>query len=148
MPPYLYLIERGGKLAGVVDPLDLLGAAPEMPLAGIMSPALEWLGVADARSRVLAHGGWRELRALPVVDEDHRLVGVVAREIVSRLQNEVGQGKHPVSLTLSLAELFWIGVAGMTEGFAKVTGGTREPTVGPGAPGPGAPTGGGPGAPR
>ena len=137
MPPYLYLIERGGRLTGVVDPLELRGAEPDSPVAPLMRPAVEWLAVADPRDRVIAHAGWRELRALPVVDDTHRLVGVVSRDTVSRLRGEAGPGAHPISLTLSLAELFWLGVAGMTDGFAQVTGGGREP--GP-APGPGGAT--------
>ena len=77
--PYVYVLdsEEHGALVGVVTLRDLLLAPPERPLAEIMDR--EVLSVAagetaEEAAQLLAH---HDLIALPVVDGDRRLLGVI-----------------------------------------------------------------------
>jgi hypothetical protein len=58
---------------------------------------------------ILAHPAWRELHALPVVDEGGLLVGVLRREVYEELRErptEPGTSSS-TNVGLALAELFW-----------------------------------------
>ena len=74
---YLYVVDSGGRLEGIVSLRDLIIASPEAPLSEIMSP--EVVSVRDdmdqeAMARLVQR---YDLVALPVVDAENRLIGVV-----------------------------------------------------------------------
>jgi magnesium transporter len=74
---YLYVVDSGGHLEGIVSLRDLIIASPEAPLSEIMSP--EVVSVRDdmdqeAKARLVQR---YDLVALPVVDAENRLIGVV-----------------------------------------------------------------------
>jgi magnesium transporter len=74
---YLYVVDSGGHLEGIVSLRDLIIASPEAPLSEIMSP--EVVSVRDdmdqeAMARLVQR---YDLVALPVVDAENRLIGVV-----------------------------------------------------------------------
>jgi magnesium transporter len=73
---YLYVVDSGGHLEGIVSLRDLIIASPEAPLSEIMSP--EVVSVRDdmdqeAMARLVQR---YDLVALPVVDAENRLIGV------------------------------------------------------------------------
>lgn len=74
---YLYVLDRDDRLAGVVPVRRLLGAEPSASIKSIMfSPAVsvsESSSVLEACEVLLR----RRLLALPVVDDDRRLKGVI-----------------------------------------------------------------------
>jgi magnesium transporter len=74
---YLYVVDGAGKLEGIVSLRDLIIANPEAELSQIMSP--EVVSVRDdmdqeQMARVVQR---YDLVALPVVDAENRLVGVI-----------------------------------------------------------------------
>lgn len=74
---YLYVVDAGGRLEGIVSLRDLIIAAPEALIADVMSRE-----VVSARSDMDQEQMARlvqryDLVALPVVDENSRLVGIV-----------------------------------------------------------------------
>jgi CBS domain-containing protein len=104
--------------------LDLVAAEPETRLEDLMRTPVVRVHADDLEVAVVAHPGWASFASLPAVDRDERLVGVIRDDAVRPLQASArsGPGSAPVSLALSLAELFWLGLTGVTEGMARVVG--------------------------
>lgn len=133
---YVYVVDRGGVLIGVTRLLDLIAAAPELPLDELMRAPVARLHADELEVAVLAHPGWALYTSVPVVDRDERLIGVIRDDVVRAIQARAraAQQTRPVSLALSFAELFWFGLTGVTEGVANVVG--REAAVAPAPPEP------------
>jgi magnesium transporter len=74
---YLYVVDGAGRLEGIVSLRDLIISAPQAPLSEIMSP--EVISARDDMDQEeMARLVQRyDLVALPVVDVDQRLVGVI-----------------------------------------------------------------------
>lgn len=121
---YLYVVDRDGVLVGVTRLLDIVAAAPATLLEDVMRRNVARLHSEDLEVAVVAHPGWESWTSLPVVDAGDRLVGVIRDDLVRSLRQRARAAKTdaPLSLALSLAELFWLGLAGVTEGVANVVG--------------------------
>jgi magnesium transporter len=123
----VYVVDREGRLAGVVGVADLVVAAPDAKLASLMTTDVVALGDGDDAGAIVANPGWHSWRTLPVVDGERMLLGVVRYETVQRLLLD-----HPahepsgVGLPVSLAELFWVGLIGMTDGLARTVAPPRR----------------------
>ncbi len=111
---YLYVTQRDGKLTGVVTMRDLLLASPRDPLETLVNRNV--LSIADTmdRAEVVSIMRERGFFALPVVDVEGRLIGVVKHgevleagqlEAFEDMQRSVGAGADeralsPVSLVV------------------------------------------------
>ena len=85
---YLYVVEPSGKLEGVVSLRDLIIAPPEMPLSGIMHADVR-RARDDMDQEEMARMVQRyDLVALPVVDSEGRLVGVITVDDVLDIVEE------------------------------------------------------------
>jgi magnesium transporter len=86
---YLYVVDASGRLVGVVSLRQLLRADPAVTLGLIMHRDVISVGVdadQEEAARVLSRYG---LLALPTVDADGRLVGVItADDVIDVLQEE------------------------------------------------------------
>ena len=84
---HLPVLGAGGALAGIVTSWDIAKAVAcgSTELAGVMTRDVVTIGpgatVGEAAARMEAHA----ISALPVVDDDNRLVGIVSSESLSRL---------------------------------------------------------------
>lgn len=127
---YIYLVDRAQVLVGVARLIDLVAAPPERLLEDVMRSPVARIVASDLEPAVLAHPGWQRYTSLPVVDHDNRLVGVIRDDVVRSLAQRTRstRGEEPISLAVSLAELFWLGLAGVTEGVASVVGRETERT--------------------
>lgn len=117
---YLYLVERGGRLAGVVSLRDLMLAEPGARVGEVARPGVVSVPATAERAAIVAHPGWTEFHALPVVDGRGAFVGAVRYETMRRLETEehrASEHPRPVSMALSLAELYWMGLSGLLEGL-------------------------------
>jgi magnesium transporter len=117
---YAYGIDREGRLAGVVALRDLLALDPKVALGTVMQRTVVRLRTRDDTRAVVVHPAWTDFHALPVVDDDGVLVGVLRYRTVRRLELEAGGREAPVPLAAALAELYWLGLVGVTEGIATV----------------------------
>lgn len=119
---YLYVIDRKGRLVGVTDVRELLGMPPDAKLEDRMNTNVSRLPARADRSVILAHPGWSQFHALPVVDEDGRFLGAIRYETLRRLETEAEArgAERPVSVAVSLGELFWVGLSGLLEGLGHV----------------------------
>jgi magnesium transporter len=106
--PYLYVTQRDGKLIGVLNMRDLLLAAPRDPIEPLVNHQV--VSVADTmdRGKVVELMQQRRFLALPVVDYEGRLIGVVKHDealragqegAFERLQIVVGAGADERALS-------------------------------------------------
>ena len=139
---YLYVTDRDGRLTGVLNMRDLLLAAPREPIRPLVRHNL--LSVTDTtdREEVVTLMRERGFLALPVVDFDGRLVGVVKHdealeagqlEAFEDFQRSVGAGADeralsPVSLVVR-RRLGWLYVNLATAFFAAAVVGLFEGVI-------------------
>jgi magnesium transporter len=102
-PYYLYVVDRAGKLIGIVGLRDIIVSAPETRMENIMHGDVIHATAGTDQEEVARVMQRYDLLALPVVDTDGRLVGVInyddivdvmeeeATEDIYRLAN-VGDG--------------------------------------------------------
>jgi magnesium transporter len=74
---YLYVTKRDNELAGVLSMRDLLLASPRDPIEGLVRREVLSIPVTMPREDVVNLMSERKFLALPVVDIDRKLVGVV-----------------------------------------------------------------------
>ena len=78
--PYIFVIDDGGRLAGVVNIFEILRADVSRSVGELMDPEALFVNV-RAKPEDAAHLAARyDLVAIPVVDDNQRLVGVIKVE--------------------------------------------------------------------
>lgn len=78
----IFVLGRGGELQGYVPARILIVNPPETPLKQVMKPVVYKVGVEDTRDEVVDIVDRYKISALPVVDEEDRLIGVITYEDV------------------------------------------------------------------
>ena len=119
---YLYIVDREHRLVGVLDIPELLLARARDPVSAAMHRDVRRLSVWMPVALVRQHTGWQHYHAMPVVDEEERLLGAIRYQTLRRLEREASdRGPDPVQLTTgALAELFEVGTTGLVAGVAGV----------------------------
>lgn len=74
---YIYVVDRDGHLSGVLSLRDLLRASPDERAANLMTRDVITVETDDDQEMVADRLNHYNLLALPVVDEDHVLKGIV-----------------------------------------------------------------------
>ena len=74
---YVYVVDAAERLVGVLSLRDLIVAPPDSPVGEVMIPEPVAVDVLADRDEVAAVVARYNLLAVPVVDEAHRLVGIV-----------------------------------------------------------------------
>jgi magnesium transporter len=108
----LYVVDRAGRLLGCVHMRDLLRAGPKQTVTSIMRAATVRFQADAKLASSIHHPGWRDLDAIPVVDDTGVLVGVLRHRQLRQL------GERPPAFGLSstligFSELFWIGLSAL-----------------------------------
>jgi magnesium transporter len=139
---YLYVTDRDGKLVGVLQMRDLLLAQPADPVSSLVTHGVFAIPASMDREEVTTLMRQRRFLALPVVDEDGRLLGVVKydraldtaqQEAFEDLQKLVGAGGDeralsPVSVVVR-KRLPWLVVNLLTAFLASAVVGLFEETL-------------------
>lgn len=122
---YLYVVDREHRLVGVLDIPELMLARARHPVSAAMHRDVNRLSVWLPVAQVREHPGWQSFHALPVVDEQERLLGAVRYQTLRRLEREAsGRGSDPAQVTAgALAELFQLGTTGFVAGIAATASG-------------------------
>lgn len=140
---YLYLVDSSSHLSGVANLRELMLAEPEQPLAEVAIRSVERLAASADHLAILAHPGWTEFHALPVVDAEGHFVGALRYETLRRLEGQSHTG-DTTSLAVSLGELYWLGLSGILEGLGHIVAGRSRSEGGGPDRGGGSDKGGGP----
>ncbi len=126
---YVYVVDREQHLVGVLDIPELMSARARDPVSTVMHRDVDRVSVFTPVSVVRDHPGWHAYHAMPVVDDDDRLLGAIRYQTLRRLEREAaGRGTEPSKMTSgALAELFQLGTSGFVAGIAATAGGnTRD----------------------
>jgi magnesium transporter len=117
---YLYIVDRERRLVGVLDIPELMLARARDPVSAFMHRDVGRLDVWMPVALVRDHAGWQHYHAMPVVDEEGRLLGAIRYQTLRRLEREASdRGPDPAQLTAgALAELFELGTTGLVAGIA------------------------------
>jgi len=127
---YLYIIDREQRLVGVTTLGKLLGANAEDSVVGVMRARPAAILAHATLAAIVAHPGWRLYHALPVVDRDGVLLGVIRYDSARAVERELGRAvrRTNVAETASaLAQLYAIGTLGMAEWITAMTATRRRP---------------------
>lgn len=105
---YLYVIDAERRPVGVLNLRELMGASPKTPLAGLMHAPVVTVPAHAAAAVVATHPGWSTLHALPVVDEQGLLIGVLRYETAERIRRpDAASGAPGVGVGVALTEALW-----------------------------------------
>jgi magnesium transporter len=86
---YAYVVDRDGRLTGVINMRDLLLASPDVSLESITRKDVFAVDAFADREEVANELSRRRFFAAPVVDPDHRLLGVVKTDqLLAHVQAE------------------------------------------------------------
>ncbi|MGB7160111.1 MAG: magnesium transporter [Tepidisphaeraceae bacterium] len=112
---YVYAVDASGRLTGVLSMRDLIFAPPDQPLGVIKRADVVTVPVAmdqEEVARVLRRHGYL---ALPVVDDDHRLLGVITSDDLADVaEEEATEDIQKIGGTQALhAPYFEVGLASM-----------------------------------
>lgn len=122
---YLYVVNREQRLVGVVGLRELFMANGEELVRSVMTSKVMSLSDRDPLAAVVAHPGWREHHAMPVVSEGGIFVGMIRYRTLRRLAEAYEQGHEGAGLDalFALGELYW---TGLVEIFGGMSSGTRS----------------------
>ena len=117
---YLYVVDRDRKLVGVLDIRELLIAHSNELLPAVMRSNLDRVRAGAGIADMMAHPGWRDYDALPVVDEAGVFLGALRHRTLRRIETDSPSAQDGATETLAaLAELYFIGAGGMLRGLAS-----------------------------
>ena len=86
---YIYATDRKGRLSGVVSLRELLVVAPTTPLKSMLFRDVISVSVETAQKEVARQVANYNLLAIPVVDAEHRLVGIITvDDVVDVIRDE------------------------------------------------------------
>ena len=121
---YIYVVDRDHRLVGVLDMPELMLARTRDPVSVAMHREVDRLPAWMPTTLVREHPGWHRYHAMPVVDEEQRLVGAIRYQTLRRLEREgKSRGPEPGMVTArALAELFQLGTSGLVSGVAATAG--------------------------
>jgi Mg/Co/Ni transporter MgtE len=122
---YVYVLNREQRLVGVVGLRELFMAAGEQLVSTVMSSKVMSLSDRDPLVAVIAHPGWREFHAMPVVSEGGTFVGMIRYRTLRRLAEAYERPGSAVGFDtlIALGELYW---TGLVELFGGMSSGSRS----------------------
>lgn len=86
---YVYATDREGRLTGVVSLRELLVVAPTAPLKSMLFRDVISVNVDTAQKEVASQVANYNLLAIPVIDAEHRLVGIITvDDVVDVIRDE------------------------------------------------------------
>jgi magnesium transporter len=95
---YLYVTDASRHLTGIISLRDLVLADPDMVLSDIMTRDVIWVSTNTDQEEVARLIQRYDLLALPVVDREQRLVGVVTvDDVIDILQQEATEDIYALS---------------------------------------------------
>jgi magnesium transporter len=116
---YLYVVDDEQRLVGVLNLRELLHLRPGQQLGSVCQRAVHTLSARSPWDAVLAHGGWRWVHALPVVDERGVFLGAIRYKMLKQIEHELlagaGVGVSTSGAGSALGELYGLSVRGLLE---------------------------------
>lgn len=128
---YIYIVDRDQRLVGALDIRELMLAQARNTLESVMHRDPVRVPASSDLAAILAHPGWRELDALPVVDAGGVFFGIVRHRTLRQIAGidaDQAPSKPMISTLVSLGELYWGGLATLLSGMSgNQQGGPSNP---------------------
>lgn len=116
---YFYVVDQKETLVGVLSIRALLNASDTDKLGGFMKrTSIETIIAQSNRTTINENQGWSNYHALPVVDRNDTVLGVISYNIL-RENNEDMLKRDDTPLILGIAEMYWTMLSHLTEAFLK-----------------------------
>lgn len=113
---YVYVLEDGKCLAGVLDARDCVLQDPDRPVSAFVRKRPNALRARMSWKEAALDPGWERFSLLPVTDGRGNFLGVLRRRRLQQALAEAGGGEPPenlAELALELADLYWNASAGL-----------------------------------
>ena len=126
---YVYVLNRDQVFTGYTNLRELMLADPNAQIRSVMRTDMGHISPKLNRAAILEHPGWHRFHALPVVNGKGVFLGALGYQTLRRLEHEENQGPRAESAReagMALAELYWIGVAGLLKWVASTAGSPTE----------------------
>ena len=123
---YLYVLDEGQRLVGVLDARQCLLRGPDLPVGGLVRRDPVALRARSSLSEANAHPGWERFSVMPVTDHRGAFLGVLRRSSLRRATAEPAAAEPKAELgdlAIDLADLYWQTTAGVLVGTGKEEGG-------------------------
>jgi magnesium transporter len=119
----VFVVGADQRLAGSLGLAALLRAPPSAPLDSLMARADAVLAAQTPLSGAASHPGWLAAAALPVVEADGRLLGVLSSDALARAVGRTAPQRPrggASSIAGVLAAGYWAALSGMLEAGATL----------------------------
>lgn len=120
---YVYIVDRNSHLTGVVNLRQLMLTSSKQSLESLMRRPVTSIPSAAGRAAIIRNPAWRDLHALPVVDEAGRFLGALRHETVRRLEADTrtaDPSKGTLGTALAIGELCWVVWSRVIGGVGKL----------------------------
>jgi len=115
----LYVVDQTDRLVGALNLRELLLARGRLQLADLMTREPHRVVATADRASLLAHPGWKEVHALPVVDEADVFLGVIRYRVFRQLEEEVRAARSDdVDTSAALGQVIAVGAWGLLDAFS------------------------------
>jgi magnesium transporter len=126
--PYVYVVDREGRLVGVAHKRDVQAGDDAAELNAIVAPGVIRVPAHATGAELQNHRAWRDLDALPVVDRKGVYLGAIRHKKLRELggpDTRLGGPERPLAGFLDLTEFYWMGLAAMIGALAAETTATH-----------------------
>ncbi len=106
---YLYVVDSDDHLRGVVSTRQLVSAIgkPEVRLSELMETDMVSVNVFDDREEVVSRVAQYDLLAIPVVDAERRLIGIITHDdVIDAVREEATEAAHRISAVAPLEDSY------------------------------------------
>ena len=125
----VYIVDRDQTLVGVINLHELLMARPAEPLSSLMQTRVHRLPARADRHAIVSDPGWREVHALPVVDERGVYLGAIRYRTLRLLEEQFRGSRSDEGATArALGGLLRAGASAMLEAMVASTPPSQPPT--------------------
>jgi magnesium transporter len=118
----LYIVDRDQTLIGVINLQELLVARPADRLSSLMQTGVHRLSARADRHAIVSDPGWREVHALPVVDDQGIYLGAIGYQTLRLLEEQLrGSPAEEGATARALGGLLRAGAAAVLEAMVAST---------------------------
>ena len=118
----IYLVDKANQLKGVIELGRLMRQDRHTRLRDIMTRKIQPVFANMQAEKLLSHPGWMTRKALPVVDRDNTLIGVLDYTRVREAMTVDMVSPHdPMQNLLSLAGLYWLSMTQLLDSLLSVS---------------------------
>jgi len=111
---YLYVVDKEDHLRGLISFREVVMGDPGTPVGDLMERDLVSVNVLEDQEEVAEKVAKYDLLAIPVVDEEHRMLGIITHDdVIDVMREEATEDAHMIG-----------GVAPLREGYLETSLGT------------------------